>query len=151
MLVPLLLGGLVACSSASAGGGDACPAWPVYSTPQEALEGADYVVTADVTERVGDEAVFGTEAHVYAVSTEGLPVLKGDDIGYTDLKVISTPQKCAGGDPYPGGDPLHEGRRVILFLTREDPKGTWRTITPEHGVLPADSGGGSSLPSRWPS
>ncbi|WP_314254240.1 hypothetical protein [Streptomyces sp. DSM 40907] len=150
LLVPLLLGGLMACSSASGAEGDACPEWPVYSNPQEALKDADYVVTADVTERVGNEAVFGTEAHAYSVSIKGLPVLKGDDIGYSNLKVISTPQKCSGGDPYPDGDPLREGQRVILFLTREDPKGTWRTITPDHGVLPVGSSS-DSLPGRWPS
>ncbi|WP_030853773.1 hypothetical protein [Streptomyces sp. NRRL F-4474] len=149
LLVPILLGGLMACSSASDAAGDACPEWPVYATPREALEAADYVITADITKRVGDEAIFGTAAHAYSVSTKGLPVLKGEDVGHTDLKVISAPQKCSGGDPYPDGDPLREGRRVILFLTREDPKGPWRTITPDHGVLPAD--GGSSLPDRWPS
>lgn len=150
LLAPLLLGSLMACSSASGTEREECRDWPAYATPQDALENADYVITADVTEKVGNETLFGAEAHTYSVSTEGLPVLKGDDLGHTDLKVISTPQRCSGGDPYPDGDPLRERQRVILFLTRDDPKGPWRTITPEHGVLPADSGS-KGLPDRWPS
>ncbi|WP_405954924.1 hypothetical protein [Streptomyces phaeochromogenes] len=148
LLTPLLAAGLVACSSASGTEGEECRDWPAYATPEEALEQADYVITADIVKRVGNETVFDTEAHAYSVSTKGLPVLKGDDLGHTDLKVISTPQQCSGGDAYPDGDPLSEKQRVILFLTREGSEGLWRTITPEHGVLPAS--GSDTLPENWP-
>ncbi|MFF5478436.1 hypothetical protein ACFY5C_14020 [Streptomyces sp. NPDC012935] len=149
LLAPLAMACLVACSSASsAENGKECRDWPSFATPKDALEQADYVVTADVVKRVGNETVFGTEAHVYSVSTDGLPVLKGDDVGHTDLKVISTPQRCSGGDPYPDGDPLSEKKRVILFLTQEDSKGHWRTITPDQGVLPT-SGSDGTLPEDW--
>ena len=148
-LALVLLAGLTACTSAAADDSrDKCDDWPVYATPSEALEQADWVVTADVAQVVGSETIYGTEAHVYSVRTVGLPLFKGDAVGHENLKIISTPQKCPAGDPYPEGDPLLDQKRVILFLTREGTEGTWRTITPKQGVLPAT--GGTSLPDRWP-
>ncbi|MFM9455617.1 hypothetical protein ACSCB1_38165 [Streptomyces europaeiscabiei] len=145
----ILLVGLTACSSATADDGpDDCGDWPVYATPREALEQADWVVTADVGREVGSETVNGAEAHVYSVRTMGLPLYKGDAVGHENLKVISTPQKCSAGDPYPEGDPLLDQKRAILFLTREGTEGLWRTITPTQGVLPAT--GDAKFPDRWP-
>ncbi|GAB7109241.1 hypothetical protein JCM4814A_75550 [Streptomyces phaeofaciens JCM 4814] len=145
----VLLVGLTACSSASAddGQGD-CGDWPAYASPSKALEQADWVVTADVVKAVGSEKVHGTEAHVYSVRTMGLPLFKGDAVGHEDLKVVSTPQKCAAGDPYPEGDPLRDQKQVILFLTRDGADDMWRTISPTQGVLPAT--GDAGLPDRWP-
>jgi hypothetical protein len=148
-VVLVLLACLTACSSAAADDSpDECGDWPVYATPRDALEQADWVVTADVGKEVGSETVYGAEARVYSVRTMGLPLYKGDAVGHEDLKVISTPQKCSAGDPYPEGDPLLGQKRVILFLTRHGTEGLWRTLTPTQGVLPAT--GDATLPDRWP-
>jgi hypothetical protein len=69
-VVLVLLACLTACSSAAADDSpDECGDWPVYATPRDALEQADWVVTADVGKEVGSETVYGAEARVYSVRT----------------------------------------------------------------------------------
>lgn len=118
-------------------------------SPREALRHAEYVVTADVGRRSGTVA----GAHVYQVSTVGLPVLKGEEVGHRELSVVVTPEPCPAGDCSPGGagcphiDPVAGLGRAVFFLRWDDDIGYWRTLTP--GVLPL-TGAGDTLPGRWP-
>ncbi|MCM2387805.1 hypothetical protein [Streptomyces albipurpureus] len=119
-------------------------------TPREALERAEYVVTADIGPRMGTAA----GGAVYSVSTLGLPVLKGDEVGHTELGVVVAPVPCPAGagcgcaEGRPGADPLAGLRRAVLFLRWDDTTGYWHTLTP--GVLPP-LGPQGSLPGHWPS
>ncbi|WP_329023501.1 hypothetical protein [Streptomyces sp. NBC_00690] len=108
--------------------------------PREALEWAEYVVTAEIGPPV--DTVAGVPVHT--VSTVGLPVLKGDETGHLGLRVAVTPAPGPDGAPV---DPLVGVRRAVLFLVRDERGGHWRTLVP--GVLPVTDDGGS-LPDHWP-
>ncbi|MEU5401888.1 hypothetical protein ABZ348_21615 [Streptomyces sp. NPDC005963] len=116
------------------------------SSPGEALERAEYVVTADI----GPYAETVADARVYSVSTVGLPVLKGDETGHRALRVTVAPERGPDGVPV---DPLRGVRRAVLFLVRDEHDGGWRTLAPGvlvvtgAGALTGDNG---PLPEHWP-
>ncbi|MDR7274722.1 hypothetical protein [Catenuloplanes atrovinosus] len=120
---------------------------PAPETPADALEAAQFVITADIGRKVGTADFHGVAGNVYSVSNVGLRGWKGDDEGFADLRVLSTPA-INPSEPYPTGDPLTRADRLILFLTRDKADEMWRTLSVEHGTLPAIDG--EVLPSNWP-
>lgn len=145
LIIVVILTAVVACNSPQTGG--ECPEYPEYATPADALNDAQYVVAASIGQQVETSSVHGKSANAYTVSTDGLPVFKGEDIGFKDLRVISTPQ-CGSGDAYPNGDPLEDTQgTIILFLTRDTTDENWRTLTPEQGSVALTD---DVLPQEWP-
>jgi hypothetical protein len=136
-----VIAGLSAVLMLGAGCGDP------QTGPRAALESARYVVTADIGERVGTADFAGVTGNVYSVSTVGLRVWKGDDVGVPDLRVLSTPA-TDGPAAYPRGDPLSPGLRRILFLTRDAEDGMWRTLSVSRSTLPDVPD--ATLPEHWP-
>ena len=144
VVVALLVAG---CAGADAGSSPE-PARPgEYASPAAAFEAAQYVVTADIKKKVGTADFQGVTGNVYSVSTTGLRVWKGDDVGLPDLRVLSTPA-TDGPEAYPQGDPLGPDLRRILFLTRDSNDGMWRTLSAVRATLPATTG--DTLPESWP-
>jgi len=136
-----VIAGLTVVLAATAGCGEP------GTGPRAALEEAQYVVTADIGEKVGTADFQGVAGNVYSVSTVGRRVWKGDDVGLPDLRVLSTPA-TDGPEAYPRGDPFSPGLRRILFLTRDTDDGMWRTLSVSRGTLPDVPG--DTLPEHWP-
>lgn len=127
---------------------ETCVSWVGFDTPADALDDAAAAVrTEDPAPAVGTVQLFGADARVHAVTVA--EVLKGTDVRVGDeIEVASTPITCTGGEVYPEGDPLDAPGTLIVFLHRDEDTGAWRTITPEHGVVPATVDG--QVPEAWP-
>lgn len=122
-----------------------CVSWVSFDTPADAAADTAYVASGRVVERAGTARSFETDASVWLVEVDEW--ITGD--GPDEIEVISTPTTCTAGGTYPDGDPLEEAmghERVVLFLY--DEAGTWRTITPMQGIVPAGDDGG--IPTEWP-
>lgn len=132
----------------AAGESSTCVSWVEWATPAEAVEDAELVATARVLTRDGTAELYGVDAHVWIVTTEGLEPLRGEAPAET-LRVISTPVTCEDGGPYPDGDPLDTDDTLVLFLTRDEAGDDWRTQTPRQGSVPVGPAGG--LPAAWTS
>lgn len=79
------------------------------------------------------------------------------------VAVVSTPETCTSGGPYPDGDPLDpatglaapDGTVIVLLSTASDEPdvidggGVLRLVTPYQGVVTPDEDG--ALPATWPS
>lgn len=137
---------VVALLAGCAGTSMTCVSWVDFATPADALESAEHVVVGRVEERAGTTSLYGVDAHRYRVVAEASP-LKDGGAGES-LHVVSTPVTCSGDDVYPQGDPLDTDEPVVLFLTQDEVGDDWRTLTPRHGVAPADGTG--DLPAQWP-
>lgn len=142
--VALALAGLGACSPVEQA--ETCVSWVEFATPADAVRDAEYVVTAQVQGRAGRALRRRRRGLVGA--DDGPAGHRGEAVGHEDLRVISTPFTCTGGENYPDGDPLDTDDPVILFLTRDEAGEHWRTITPMQGALPASDDG--ELPEAWP-
>lgn len=124
-----------------------CTSWVPFATPAEALDNAELTVTARILDHEESVNLYGADAHVWEVTTDGRAALRGDAPSET-LRVISTPVTCEEGGPYPEGDPLDTDDTLVLFLTRDQAGDDWRTLTPRQGSLPAGSAG--EMPQEWP-
>jgi hypothetical protein len=126
----------------------ACVEWVWFDTPADALDDATVAVRTDgPAPVVGTADLFGVDARVHAVRV--VEVLKGSDVRAGDeLAVAATPATCTGEEVYPDGDPLDASGDLVLLLHRDEDAGLWRTITPEHGVVPATVDG--HVPDSWP-
>jgi hypothetical protein len=186
LLAAALSGGLTGCGAAdpltpsgetgrgantgtSTGTSEACVDWVHFRTPDEAAADAGVVLRGSVVERDGTAPMFGAEANRWLFDVEKVlarpepsggvepppevEVSPGDRIA-----VVSTPETCSAGGPYPDGDPLDPatgpggpGGSVIVLLSDGDGQGgegDLHLITPFQGVLVPGAGG--SLPGEWP-
>jgi hypothetical protein len=175
LVVAALSGALTGCGAADpptangGAGGEACVDWVHFRTPDEAASDAGVVLRGSVVERDGSVPMFGVEANrwlfdVAEVLERPEPrdgVEPPPEVEVTPgerIAVVSTPETCSAGGPYPDGDPLDPATgpgdadvSVIVLLSDGDGQGgagDLHLITPFQGVLVPAAGG--SLPDEWP-
>lgn len=122
--------GLMGCTTPQT-----CVSWVDYETPQDAFDDAGLVVRGTPEPTGGTRNVFGVAMPVYAIDVA--EVYRGE--APERLEITAAPLTCMGEgvSEYPDGvDPLATDDEVLLFLS--DTEGSWRTMTPYDGVLPAD-------------
>ncbi|QAY59756.1 hypothetical protein ET475_06970 [Microbacterium protaetiae] len=138
----LALGLLTGCSGAPFGTAGQCVDWVAFDTPADALEDASSAVVGTVGEKVGEANLFGYTVNAWSVQVDHWA--KGSGEG--SIRVLSAPETCSAGSPYPGGDPFGAASGLQLILLHEE-NGAPRTITPWQGIVPAPGG---VVPEAWP-
>lgn len=126
MLALALTAPLTGCATQST-----CVDWVSYETAQNAYDDATLVVVGTVGDSIGSTVLFGVDVPLHDVEVE--EVLKGNSPA--TLQVAGAPTTC---DAEPAADSLATDERVVLLLTNDG--GTWRTLTPDAGVLLAPRG-----------
>ncbi|MEQ6896292.1 hypothetical protein [Microbacterium sp. KR10-403] len=133
---------LAGCAGGPFGGGGTCVDWVTFSTPADALEDASYAVIGTIAGQDGTADLYSYEVNAWTVQVDQWVKGAGDD----ELRVLSAPETCSEGSPYPTGDPFGaaSGPQLILLT---DMDGTWTSITPWQGVVAAPGG---AVPEAWP-
>jgi hypothetical protein len=126
MLALALGAGLTGCATEST-----CVDWVSYATAQDAYDDASLVVVGTVGEPTGSATLFGVLVPLREVAVDD--VLKGESPAL--LEVASSPVTCSAET---SPDSLETDERIAILLINDG--GTWRTITPSAGVLPAPEG-----------
>jgi hypothetical protein len=164
-----LTGGLTGCAAvgsttSTTEAGETCADWVTFETPRDAAAAAGVVLRGTVAGQDDTAPMHGVDANRWLFDVEQVlerPEPDGDAEPPPEVEVepgervavVSTPETCTAGGPYPGGDPLDpatglgdETGSVIVLLS--DGGGVLHLITPFQGVLtPAADG---SLPAEWP-
>ncbi len=139
----LLAGSLTGCAGGPFVTAGTCVDWVAFDTPADALADASSAVVGTVGAQQGTTDLYGYTVSVWTVHVERW--VKGT--GGADIRVVSAPETCSEGSPYPSGDPLADASGPQLILLHDE-NGALRTITPWQGIVPADAHG--ALPNAWP-
>lgn len=121
---------------------ETCVDWVAFDTPADALEDAASAVIGTVGEQDGTADLYGYTVAAWTVHVDEW--LKGS--GDASIRVLSTPETCSAGSPYPDGDPFAAASGPQLILLSND-RGTWLAITPWQGVVAAPD---ATVPDAWP-
>jgi len=132
---------LAGCAGGPFGGGT-CVDWVAFSTPADALEDSSYAVVGTVAAQDGTAELYSYEVNAWTVQVGQWVKGTGGD----ELRVLSAPETCSDGSPYPTGDPfaVASGPQLIVLT---DLDGTWTSITPWQGIVAAPGG---VVPEAWP-
>lgn len=133
---------LAGCTGGPFGEVGACVDWVAFPSPADALEDSSYAVIGTVGAQDGTDDLYTYEVDAWTVHVDEWIKGSGDD----ELRVLSAPETCSEGSPYPTGDPFAaaSGPQLILLT---DLDGTWTSITPWQGIVPAPGG---AVPDAWP-
>ena len=136
MATVVVIGGMLpGCAGGPFTQSGECVDWVAFDTPADALEDASSAVIGTIGEQDGTAGLYGYPVNAWTVRVNDW--LKGS--GGSSIRVLSSPETCSEGSPYPDSDPfaLASGPQLILL---HDEGGTWRTITPWQGLVPAPEG-----------
>ncbi|KQQ03374.1 hypothetical protein ASG06_07540 [Rathayibacter sp. Leaf185] len=113
----------------------ACADWVPYDSVDEAADGAELVVRAELEPTDTTVTMHGEPASLHrATVTE---VFRGDAAVGDVLDVVSTPASCTTGAPYPDGDPMLRDEATLVLRPGTPAWGSadfLQTITPYSGV-----------------
>ena len=115
-----------------------CASWVDYEDEAARLADSDLVVDVAVIGRDGTEPMFGADANAWIAEVRSVVAGDADAVRDGDaIRLVSTPDTCAGGGLYAGGDPLDVDEEVRVYLRESTTSDvSWETITPFDGVGP---------------
>jgi len=133
---------LAGCAGGPFGAVGTCVDWVAYATPADALADVSHAVIGTVGGQDGTTGLYSYEVNAWTVHVDRWIKGSGDD----ELRVLSAPETCSDGSPYPTGDPFAaaSGPQLILLT---DLDGTWTSVTPWQGIVPAPD---DAVPEAWP-
>ena len=108
-----------------------CVSYADLSDPQAKADVADLVIVGKDLGTDGVTGLYGVDATAHTIRVD--EVIKGK-LDAPEIRVVSSPDACAGDDLYPDGDPLATTGSTEFFITRVD--GKWTSVSPFVGGVP---------------
>jgi hypothetical protein len=117
-----------------------CASWVDYANEEARIADSDLVVDVTVIGRDGTEPMFGADANAWVAEVREVVAGDADTVRDGDaIRLVSTPDTCAAGGLYAGGDPLDVDEEVRVYLRESETSDvSWETITPFDGLGPLD-------------
>lgn len=132
----LVGGALTGCATP-----ESCVSWVSFDDEDARIADSDLVVDVDALERDGTQSMYGAEANVWTGEVTEVVSAQGGSIAAEgdEIRIVSTPETCTEGSPYPSGDPLDTDGVVRVYLHEgEAGDGSWSLVTPFQGVGPLE-------------
>ena len=108
-----------------------CASYVDLSDPQAKADVADLVIVGEELGTDGVTGLYGVDATAHTIRVD--EVIKGE-LDEREIRVVSSPDACAGDELYPDGDPLATAGSTQFFITRVD--GKWTSVSPFVGGVP---------------